>query len=74
MQGPTTIQFTPVMPWQYDAALLMNFGPIVVPFEYTGRRDETLSWKNGAYLGTSISMSPSYTIKGRTPLNLYPNI
>ena len=64
MQGPTTIQFTPVMPWQHDAALLMSFGPVVVPFEYTGWRDETLSWKNGAYLGTSISMSPSYTIKG----------
>jgi glycine cleavage system aminomethyltransferase T len=36
----------------------------VVPYEYTGWRDEVHAWVEGSYLGTSISISFTYSIKG----------
>ncbi len=36
----------------------------VTPFEYTGWRDETNAWIDGAYLGTGLSMTWAYEIKG----------
>ncbi len=64
MKQPEMLMFTPVMPWQHDAVLLYTFGPVLTPFEYTGWRRETLSWKDSAYLGTVLSFSPIYVVKG----------
>ena len=32
--------------------------------KFSGRRDESQSWKEGAYLGAAISLSPVYVIRG----------
>lgn len=48
-----------------DASLM--FGVKALPFaayEYTGWRDETMSWKSTAYLGTALMNSPIYDVKG----------
>ena len=37
---------------------------ILTPYEYTGWRDETRSWIDGAYLGTGLSMTWAYLVKG----------
>jgi glycine cleavage system aminomethyltransferase T len=58
------IPFNPLMPWQNDASLLVSVGPFFTPWEYTGWRDEVLAWKESAYLGTSIALGPTYTVKG----------
>lgn len=64
MKQPQMLMFTPVMPWQQDAVNLFTYGPLLTPHEFTGWRSETLAWKTGAYLGTAISLSPTYKIKG----------
>jgi len=64
MKQPTLLPFTPVMPWHEDTLHLFKFGPVLTPFRYTGWRDETTAWKDGSYLGTAISISPTYTVKG----------
>ena len=43
-----------------------NVGPdgTVVPYEYSGWRDEMHSWVSGSYLGTGLSMTWAWSIKG----------
>jgi glycine cleavage system aminomethyltransferase T len=53
-----------MVPFEGDAATLGLWGPFAVQLEYTGWRDEVLAWKDGAYLGTALSMSPVYKISG----------
>jgi glycine cleavage system aminomethyltransferase T len=54
----------PATPINEDAFLLFRAGPVLRPYEYTGWRDETLSWKNTAYLGTMLMHSPIFVVKG----------
>ena len=39
-------------------------GPFQGPMEFDGWRQESLSWKNGAYLGAALALSPIYSVKG----------
>ena len=41
----------------------INWGELV-PYVYTNWREETLSWKKGAYLGANLSCFPSVYVKG----------
>ena len=54
----------PAVPYEGDCSHFLGLYGGVVPFEYTGWRDETLAWKNSAYLGTALNNSPTYKIKG----------
>src|SRR4030042_3799692 len=38
--------------------------PFAVPYEYSGWRDETISWKETCYLHGNLNPSPTYRIKG----------
>lgn len=38
--------------------------PFAMPYEYTGWRDETMSWKETCYLHGNLNPSPTYRIKG----------
>src|SRR3990172_1162727 len=42
--------------------------PFAVPYEYTGWRDETISWKETCYLHGNLNPSPTYRIKGSEAL------
>lgn len=59
------IMFTPTVPLRGDIfkAIVSPFNT-AVPLEYEGWKPETLSWTKTAYLGTSISMSFIYDVKG----------
>lgn len=45
-----------------------------VPYEYTGWRDETMSWKETAYLGTSLMVSPILDVKGSDVAKFFSKI
>lgn len=38
--------------------------PYAIPWEYTGWRDETMSWKETCYLHGNLNPSPTFRIKG----------
>ena len=38
--------------------------PFAVPYEYTGWRDETMSWKETCYVHGNLNPSPTYRFKG----------
>ena len=64
MAQPALIPFNPVVPWEGDVKTYGMVGPLLFPMEYNGWREESLSWKKGAYLGAALSMSPTYAIEG----------
>jgi glycine cleavage system aminomethyltransferase T len=67
MNKQEMFMLNPSIPYEFDTVQLWApfGGSVVVPFEYTGWRDETLAWKNSAYLGTALSLiSPTFKIKG----------
>lgn len=64
MSEPTLIPFNPVIPYHGDVKSFAMLGPIQGPMEFDGWRDEVHSWKNGAYLGAALGISPIYTVKG----------
>lgn len=43
---------------------LFNAGGMLLPYEYTGYKDEILSSKSTAYVGTALNESPIYDVKG----------
>jgi glycine cleavage system aminomethyltransferase T len=64
MTEPTVIPFNPVVPFQGDVKTFGMIGPIQAPMEYNGWREESLSWKESAYLGAALGMSPIYSVRG----------
>ena len=64
MTQPTMIPFNPVVPFEGDVKLFMMLGPVLWAMEYNGWRDESQSWKNGAYLGAAITHAPTFVVKG----------
>ncbi|MCR4436364.1 MAG: aminomethyl transferase family protein [Clostridiales bacterium] len=62
---PSTLELTPTVPVGDDSfmGIVSPYEP-VIPFEYTGWRDEVNAWVDGSYLGTSISISFTYSVKG----------
>ena len=57
MNKQEMFMLNPSIPYEFDTVQLWApfGGSVVVPFEYTGWRDETLAWKNSAYLGTALT-------------------
>lgn len=43
---------------------LFNAGGTMVPYEYTGYKDEILASKDTAYIGTALNESPVFDVKG----------
>ncbi len=64
MTEPTMIPFNPVVPFHGDVKSFAMLGPIQGPMEYNGWREESLSWKESAYLGAALGISPIYSVKG----------
>jgi glycine cleavage system aminomethyltransferase T len=64
MNKQDMFMLTPAVPYEFDCAQFFGAYGMVVPFEYTGWRDETLAWKTSAYLNTALSPSPTFKIKG----------
>ena len=64
MNEPTMLPFNPVIPFHGDVKSFAMLGPFQGPMEYDGWREESQSWKNGAYLGAAITWGPMYTVKG----------
>ncbi len=42
-----------------------RFGPMVLPYDYTGGKDEYLASRRSAWLGASLSLSPTYDVIGK---------
>jgi glycine cleavage system aminomethyltransferase T len=64
MNKPDMLTMIPTIPFEGDVSRFFYMYGWVVPFEFSGWRDETMSWKEGAYLGAVISTSPTFRIKG----------
>jgi glycine cleavage system aminomethyltransferase T len=64
MAQPATVPLNPVLTCDSDAKSYAMIGPLLYPMEFDGWRDESRSWKNGAYLGAAISLSPVYVVRG----------
>ena len=64
MSQPAMIPFNPVVPLEGDVKTYSMIGPLLFPMEFNGWRDETQSWKNGAYLGTALAFSPTFVVRG----------
>jgi glycine cleavage system aminomethyltransferase T len=61
----TRLLFNPAIPYSADAVLLQGLViGLVGPYEYTGWRDETMAWKETAYLGTNLNPTPTFRVKG----------
>jgi glycine cleavage system aminomethyltransferase T len=61
---PTLIPFNPVVRFHGDVKSFAMLGPIQGPMEYNGWREESQSWKESAYLGAALRISPIYSVKG----------
>jgi vanillate/3-O-methylgallate O-demethylase len=64
MSEPTAIPFNPAIPFHGDVKSFAMLGPFQGPMEFDGWRQESLSWKNAAYLGAALALSPIYSVKG----------
>lgn len=64
MNKQDTLTMVPTIPYEYDVDKFIDKFGALVPLEFTGWRDETMAWKNSAYLGAVISVSPTFRIKG----------
>ncbi len=60
------IPHSPFVPFYRDSVSLYLYGvfPFAVPYEYTGWRDESMSWKASCYLHGNLNPSPTYRIRG----------
>ena len=58
------LPFVPTMPYEGDVSVFGTFGPFLVPVEFQGWRKEVESWKDGAYLGAVLGISPTFRVKG----------
>jgi glycine cleavage system aminomethyltransferase T len=57
--------FVPYDPKNVSQYLFYSFRPFVIPAEYTGWRDEQISWKETCYIHGNLNPTPTYRIKGR---------
>jgi glycine cleavage system aminomethyltransferase T len=56
---------SPFVPYDPKVDLyLCNLFPFAVPWEYTGWRDEQMSWKKTCYIHGNLNPTPTYRLKG----------
>ena len=70
--GIKFVAHSPFVPYDpgvvlYDALLR----PFLIPFEYTGWRDEQMSWKKSAYIHGNLNPSPTLKISGPDALRFF---
>jgi glycine cleavage system aminomethyltransferase T len=56
--------FVPAITYDGDVSEFRKFGPHLAPIEFDGWRHEVRSWKDGAYLGSVLCLSPTYRVSG----------
>jgi glycine cleavage system aminomethyltransferase T len=56
--------FVPYDPNMYLYYYSVKGYPFAVPLEYTGWRDEQLSWKKSCYIHGNLNPTPTYRVKG----------
>jgi len=68
------IPHSPFVPFDQDVYLYyfnVKGYPFAIPLEYTGWRDEQLSWKKSCYVHGNLNPSPTYRVKGRDAIKLF---
>lgn len=59
------IPHSPYVPYDPDVRLYVGtMRKFLVPYEYTGWRDETMAWKESCYLHGNLNPTPTFRIKG----------
>ncbi len=58
------VPYDPCDPKMPDLYVCAGARPFAVPYEYTGWRDEQMSWKTTCYLHGTLNPTPTYRIKG----------
>lgn len=48
-----------------------NFGPMSIPYDYTGIRDEFLASRKTAWLGIALNISPVYDVSGPDSIKFF---
>jgi glycine cleavage system aminomethyltransferase T len=67
--------FSPNSPVYEGATLLFPQGPgMLIPYEYTGWQDENLASKTSAWIGTPLTTSPIYDVKGPDLVKFFNSI
>lgn len=60
-----TFDHSPYVPYDADVAFYQGIvRPFLIPLEYTGWRDEQMSWKETAYLHGNLNPSPTLILRG----------
>lgn len=61
----TKVDHSPYVPHDPQVAFYQNIvRPFLIPMEYTGWRDEQMSWKRTAYLHGNLNPSPTLILRG----------
>jgi glycine cleavage system aminomethyltransferase T len=55
----------PLVPYDPEVALYLAGGPVLLPYEYTGWQDESMSYKETCYISHSLNPMPTFRVKGR---------
>jgi vanillate/3-O-methylgallate O-demethylase len=66
--------FSPNSPVYEGVFSTMHLGPMVLPYQYTGYRDEILASKTSAWIGLNLMMSPIYDVKGPDAVKFFNSI
>ena len=74
MQSPA-MPHSPFVPHDPSVHLYIgNTFPHAVPYEHSGWRQETMAWKESAYLNGNLNPSPTYRIKGPDALEFLTSV
>jgi glycine cleavage system aminomethyltransferase T len=60
----TRLLFNPAIPFHGDAMLMQTMMGSASPYEFTDWRNETMAWKETAYLGAVLNPSPTFKLRG----------
>ncbi len=63
MKNPA-MRHSPAIPFDPKVNLYSGFGGNMKPYEFTGWRDETMSWKTTAYLAANLNPQPTFMLQG----------
>jgi glycine cleavage system aminomethyltransferase T len=68
--------FCPAIPREQlkDTATFFLKSNYLFPLEYTGWRDETMAWKESAYLGAMLNPMPTSRVKGPDALRFFTDV
>lgn len=64
MSQPTVIPFQAGLPWTNNVTEYVMVGPELSAHQFSGWRHESTAWKDSAYLGASLLVSPTFRVHG----------